>query len=111
MAKMFRREFLEKFAGTASLALGCSGTAAAYKSRHHRHAAAGPPTKLDRIAVSSWSLHNYFRATREESFKLPGAMIALARFPGALFSTAIASATLNSVRRSFPRPRPPSCAS
>lgn len=78
---MFRREFLEKFAGTASLGLGCSGTAAAYKSRHHRHAAAGPPTKLDRIAVSSWSLHNYFRATREESFKLPGAMIALLDFP------------------------------
>jgi hypothetical protein len=78
---MLRRDFLEKFAGAASLTLGCCGTAAAYKSRHHRHAAPGPPTKLDRIAVSSWSLHNYFRATRDESFKLPGPMIALLDFP------------------------------
>ena len=38
--------------------------------------------KLDRIAVSSWSLHNYFLGTREADCSLSGPMLALLDFPG-----------------------------
>jgi sugar phosphate isomerase/epimerase len=65
-------------ASAASVAVG-SGGALAYTNKH-RHAAS-PPSKQERIAVSSWSLHNYFRATRESSFDRPGAMLALLDLP------------------------------
>lgn len=40
-----------------------------------------PPSKLERIAVSTWSLHNYFGATRCKDFTLPGPLISLLDFP------------------------------
>jgi len=43
--------------------------------------APSPPPKLERIAVSSWSLHNYFRATRDSGFTMPGPMLALLDLP------------------------------
>ena len=77
---MLRRDFLAQLAaGAASVALGRSGSAFAYTKKSR--AAPSPPPKLDRIAISSWSLHNYFRATRESDFNLPGPMLALLDFP------------------------------
>src|SRR5208283_4108671 len=43
--------------------------------------APSPPPRSDRIAISTWSLHNYFRDTREDDCKLPGPMLALLDFP------------------------------
>ena len=37
--------------------------------------------KLTRIAISTWTFHNYFTATREPEFKLPGEMLKLLDFP------------------------------
>jgi sugar phosphate isomerase/epimerase len=77
---MLRRDFLARLAaGAASGALGRSGGAFAY-TKQRRHVPIPPPT-LDRIAISTWSLHNYFRATRESTFNLPGPMLALLDFP------------------------------
>ena len=45
------------------------------------HAAASASAKLERISISTWSLHNYFRATRRSDFSLPGPMLALLDFP------------------------------
>jgi hypothetical protein len=77
---MLRRDFLARLATVAaSVAFGSSGSAFAYtKKRHH---APSTPSKQERIAISSWSLHNYFRATRESTFNLPGPMLALLDFP------------------------------
>ncbi len=80
---MLRREFFAQLAGVSALTMGCGGSAWAYRNRHH-HAPHMPPSKLDRIAVSSWSLHNYFSATREQDFTLPGTMLALLDFPEAI---------------------------
>ena len=78
---MLRRDFLTR------LATGAAGArllhAADRRSRPvQKHAPANPATsKLDRIAISTWSLHNYFRSTRQEGFDLPGPMLALLDFP------------------------------
>jgi len=37
--------------------------------------------KLGRISISTWSFHNYFKATREPEFKLQGDMLKLPDFP------------------------------
>jgi sugar phosphate isomerase/epimerase len=37
--------------------------------------------KLGRIAISTWTFHNYFASTREPKFKLPGDMLKLLDFP------------------------------
>jgi hypothetical protein len=77
---MLRRDFLARLAaGGASVALGRGGNAFAYT--HKKHAAPKPPPELERIAISTWSLHNYFRATRASDFNLPGPMLALLDFP------------------------------
>jgi len=46
-----------------------------------RKPAARPVGKGARIAVSSWSFHNYFQSTREREFNLPGSMLVLLDFP------------------------------
>ncbi len=37
--------------------------------------------KLRRVAISTWTFHNYFASTREPDFKLPGDMLKLPDFP------------------------------
>jgi sugar phosphate isomerase/epimerase len=68
---MRRREFIASVgAGTAAVLAGSglqSGLAQADKS--------------SRIAVSTWSLHNYFKSTREKEFNLPGKMLSLLEVP------------------------------
>ena len=73
-----RRDFLARLTAAAA-GLGGGGNASAYTTKKRR--APSPPPKQDRIAISTWSLHNYFRATRETDFSLPGPMLALLDFP------------------------------
>jgi sugar phosphate isomerase/epimerase len=75
---MLRRDFLARLAtGGASVGLGAS--AFAYTKKKTK--APSLPNKLDRIAISTWSLHNYFRGTRARDFNLPGSLLALLDFP------------------------------
>jgi sugar phosphate isomerase/epimerase len=96
---MLRRDFLARLAaggasvggGLAILAMTSHGQDAratspgrgrspfAYGAQ--THAAARASAKLERIAISTWSFHNYFRATRRSNFNLPGPMLALLDFP------------------------------
>ncbi|MGA3326183.1 MAG: TIM barrel protein [Terriglobia bacterium] len=77
---MLRRDFLARLAGGAPLVgLGRGGSPFAYGAQTREAASAS--AKLDRIAISTWSLHNYFRATRRSDFSLPGPMLALLDFP------------------------------
>jgi len=69
-------------AGAASVALGGGLPALAYTRR--RQAVHSELPRIERIAVSSWSLHNYFRATRDRSSRLPGATLVLLDFPDAI---------------------------
>lgn len=79
---MLRRDFLAQLtAGATSMALRPGGSAQAYTNQR-RHTAPSPPPKLERVAISTGSLHNYFRATRESTFSLPGPMLVLLDFPG-----------------------------
>jgi sugar phosphate isomerase/epimerase len=75
---MVRREFFIRFAGgAAAFALG-SELRAQVKGHH---AGTNRSDKRARISISTWSLHNYFQATREKDFALPGNMLALLDFP------------------------------
>ena len=77
---MLRRDFLARLAagaGSVGLGLGTSPFASVAQT----HAAASASAKLERISISTWSLHNYFRATRGSDFNLPGPMLALLDFP------------------------------
>jgi hypothetical protein len=96
---MRRRDFLARIAagapsvgrGMAILAMtphgqdaratsiGAGGNASTTTKR--RHTVPSLPPKLERIAISSWSLHNYFRPTRDSAFNLPGPMLALLDLP------------------------------
>jgi len=78
---MKRRDFLTRISGGAAAA-GMAGRATELWAGSQGHAAgAGSANKHSRIAVSTWSLHNYFRSTRDEDFKLPGKMLELVEFP------------------------------
>lgn len=77
---MDRRDFFARLAGGATAAsLLCSTEAWAARRRRAARVPAGD--KRQRISLSSWSLHNYFQATREKDFNQPGDMLALLDFP------------------------------
>ena len=68
---MRRREFMTRVgAGTAAVLAG-TGIRGARAQADRRN----------RVAVSTWSLHNFFESTREKEFNLPGRMITLLEFP------------------------------
>jgi sugar phosphate isomerase/epimerase len=78
---MKRRDFISLMAGSvAATSLLHDGRKLWAAAQGH---AARPPAgdKRQRIAVSTWSLHNYFPSTREKGFSLPGNMLALLDFP------------------------------
>ncbi len=78
---MKRRDFLARMAGgvtAAGLTLGGGPLWAVARRRARRSA---PDKKQNRIAISTWSFHNFFQSTRDEDFKLPGKMLALLEFP------------------------------
>jgi sugar phosphate isomerase/epimerase len=75
---MIRRDFFMRIAGGgAALALG--GELRGDTKRHPARAVRSD--KRYRISISTWSLHNYFQATRDKDFALPGNMLALLDFP------------------------------
>jgi len=78
---MNRREFVSLMAGGCA-ATGLSGRWAALAADAQGHASrADAADKHSRIAVSTWSLHNYFQSTRDKEFTLPGKMLELLDFP------------------------------
>ena len=79
---MLRRDFLARLAGGVAASAGGLGEAWAYtRKKHKAPKAPSVSSKLDHIAVSTWSLRNYFRATRSPDCELPGPMLALLDFP------------------------------
>jgi sugar phosphate isomerase/epimerase len=80
-SNMKRRDFLTRISGgvaATGLAGSISKVRAAAPGQASSASAAG---KLSRIAVSTWSLHNYFPSTREPDFTLPGKRLELLDFP------------------------------
>lgn len=77
---MRRREFIT---GIASALAGSALTRGVEKrkSAHRRASRSAPDRQRSRIAVSSWSFHNYFAATRRRDFDQPGPLLALLDFP------------------------------
>ena len=75
---MKRRDFFSRMAG-ALTAAGIAGKICASSQGHATRA--DTVNKLDRIGVSTWSLHNYFQTTRNKEFNLPGGMLELLNFP------------------------------
>jgi hypothetical protein len=78
---MIRRDFLTRLAGGAAAAGLLRGGNALGQPTVLRSTAANAAAKLERISISTWSLHNYFQSTREKEFNLPGPMLALLDFP------------------------------
>ncbi len=76
---MLRRDFLGLLTGTAAEAVR-SGVCS-FATVEPRHTVPSAVPKLDRIAISTWSLHNFFPATRRSDFDQPGPMLALLDFP------------------------------
>src|SRR5208282_3695957 len=75
---MIRRDFFTRIAGGAgALALGSE----LWGETKRHPASVERSDKRNRISISTWSLHNYFHATRERDFALPGSMLALLDFP------------------------------
>ena len=78
---MKRRTFLTRLAGGAAVA-GLAGTAGGrWAFPRSFDAPTGAEAKLSRVAVSTWSLHNYFESTRDKDFNLSGKMLELLEFP------------------------------
>jgi sugar phosphate isomerase/epimerase len=78
---MKRRDFLTRIAGGAAAA-GMAGGAGDLWAAAQGHASGLSSDEMRRrIAVSTWSLHNYFQSTREKEFTLPGKMLELLEFP------------------------------
>jgi len=88
---MLRRSFLARLAaGAAWVGLGCSESSIAHVPQTgaatrahtaHAHGTDSASAKMERVSISTWSLHNYFRGTRDSDFNLPGPMLALLDFP------------------------------
>ncbi len=77
---MIRREFLTRLA-EGTILTGALSSADILKAATGGPAPQAGADKLSRIAVSTWSLHNYFASTRENEFKLPGKMLDLLDVP------------------------------
>jgi len=77
---MIRREFLTRLA-EGTILTGALGSADILRAATGGAAPQAGVDKRSRIAVSTWSLHNYFASTRENEFKLPGKMLDLLDFP------------------------------
>jgi len=65
--------------GLAAITLAGTGDQSEAAAQYVGNPGAGD--KRRRIAVSTWSFHNYFSSTREKDFKLPGPMLEVLNFP------------------------------
>jgi len=77
---MKRREFLTRLTGGA-VAAGLAGSAGGLGAAANLAPQPEAGAKLARLAVSTWSLHNYFESTREKEFNLSGRMLELLELP------------------------------
>ena len=82
---MQRRDFLKQISAPA-FALGAADRAGfGYtREKHVKHVAHNESPKLDHVAISTWSLHNYFRSTRDADSTLNGTALVLLDFPEAM---------------------------
>jgi len=78
---MIRRDFLTRLAGGVAAAGLVRGGDKLWATAQGHASRSTAGDKHQRIAISTWSLHNYFQSTREKEFNLPGSMIALLDFP------------------------------
>ncbi len=78
---MNRRNFFTRLAGGAAGAGLLSADEFLWASRRRQVPLPATADKRQRISLSTWSLHNYFQATREKDFNQPGDMLALLDFP------------------------------
>ena len=79
---MRRRDFIVRLAGGAGAVATLRGEGSELLAEaKQRKSKPSKPDKRNRISISTWSLHNYFEATREKEFNLPGKMLALLDFP------------------------------
>lgn len=78
---MKRREFLVRTAGGFVAGGVAAGTGRTWPAAQGHASKADSADKRHRLAVSTWSLHNYFESTREKEFTLPGKMLELLDFP------------------------------
>jgi sugar phosphate isomerase/epimerase len=82
---MKRRDFMVRLAGAlAGRGLVWSNEVQAAAQQHATHRRTAKPVsagKITRVAISSWSFHNYFQATREKELSEPGSMLTLLDFP------------------------------
>ncbi len=78
---MRRRDFLARIAGAASAGALTRGGDKLWAAAQGHAARLYSGDKRHRIAISTWSFHNYFHSTREREFALPGKMLAVLDFP------------------------------
>lgn len=77
---MIRRDFLTRLTGGTVVA-GALRSGDLLKATTRGAAPQAGDDKLQRVAISTWSLHNFFASTREDEFKLPGKMLDLLEVP------------------------------
>lgn len=78
---MNRRDLLARLAAGVATSWTVDGGAPLWAAQKSRRRVAASLDKRARVGISSWSFHNYFQATREKEFNLPGAMLVLLDFP------------------------------
>ena len=78
---MNRRYFFTRIVAGAAASWAADSITPLLAARRTRRPAAPSVDRHARIAISSWSFHNYFQSTREKEFNLPGSMLALLDFP------------------------------
>jgi len=78
---MRRRDFLNRVAGGVVLGSALRGGSSLWAAAQAQAAHPGAADKRRRIAVSTWSFHNYFSPARGKSSALPGKTLELLDFP------------------------------
>ena len=78
---MNRRDLFTCAAAGVASWMWAEGFVPLLAAQRARKPTARPVDKRARIAISSWSFHNYFQSSREREFNLPGSMLVLLDFP------------------------------
>ena len=78
---MNRRDLFTCAAAGVASWMAAEGLTPLLGAQRARKPSVRPIDKRARIAISSWSFHNYFQSSREREFNLPGSMLVLLDFP------------------------------
>jgi len=78
---MNRRDLFTCAAAGVATWMAAEGLTPRLAAQRARKPAARTADKRARIAISSWSFHNYFRSSRQSEFNPPGSMLVLLDFP------------------------------